>query len=479
MARTRLGRTLPETVGVHGAIEHSAPAITFDRVNVAYGRGKTATHALVDFNLRVAPGETVALLGPSGSGKSTALKALAGFVRPTSGSVKLGTRDITNLPPAQRGIGVVVQSYALFPHMRVSENVAFGLRAHRVPRSEIGPRVAEALDMVGMSAYGKRLPRELSGGQQQRIAIARALAIRPGVLLLDEPLAALDAQLRESMLGELARLRAALPDTAMLYVTHDQSEALALADRIAVMRNARLADIDTAESLWKRPPSSFTAAFLGGANLLPCTVTRVIGTSALVSIGGTPFTAHAPAARDRAHRMGVRHGRLPVCSSTRGSRNRCRRTRIIPGAHRLERLARFHDASDAGCTWPRRRPRRRGCSRARRTTGRHRSGRRPAHGRQCPGSGGSPPMTTTLERPETAAPQHKDPIPWRRIGWTLPPLLLVLVFAVYPTARVLTESLSTADGTGCPRGLRCSVRNCSEPRSGGPSKSPWRRPWVA
>ncbi|MBQ7806986.1 ABC transporter ATP-binding protein [Rhodococcus sp. (in: high G+C Gram-positive bacteria)] len=294
MARTRLGRTLPETVGVHGAIEHSAPAITFDRVNVAYGRGKTATHALVDFNLRVAPGETVALLGPSGSGKSTALKALAGFVRPTSGSVKLGTRDITNLPPAQRGIGVVVQSYALFPHMRVSENVAFGLRAHRVPRSEIGTRVAEALDMVGMSAYGKRLPRALSGGQQQRIAIARALAIRPGVLLLDEPLAALDAQLRESMLGELARLRAALPDTAMLYVTHDQSEALALADRIAVMRNARLADIDTAESLWKRPPSSFTAAFLGGANLLPCTVTRVIGTSALVSIGGTPFTAHAP-----------------------------------------------------------------------------------------------------------------------------------------------------------------------------------------
>ncbi len=138
MARTRLGRTLPETVGVHGAIEHSAPAITFDRVNVAYGRGKTATHALVDFNLRVAPGETVALLGPSGSGKSTALKALAGFVRPTSGSVKLGTQDITNLPPAQRGIGVVVQSYALFPHMRVSENVAFGLRAHRVPRSEIG-----------------------------------------------------------------------------------------------------------------------------------------------------------------------------------------------------------------------------------------------------------------------------------------------------------------------------------------------------
>lgn len=294
MARTRLGRTLPQTAGVHGVLEHSAPAITFDRVSVAYGRGKTATQALVDFNLRVAPGETVALLGPSGSGKSTALKALAGFVRPTSGSVRLGTRDVTNLPPAQRGIGVVVQSYALFPHMKVSDNVAFGLRAHRVPRSEIGGRVAEALDMVGMSAFGKRLPRELSGGQQQRVAIARALAIRPGVLLLDEPLAALDAQLRESMLGELTSLRKALPDTAMLYVTHDQSEALALADRIAVMRNARLADIDTAQGLWKRPPSSFTASFLGGANLLPCKVTRVIGTSALVSIAGAPFTAHAP-----------------------------------------------------------------------------------------------------------------------------------------------------------------------------------------
>ncbi|UOT06937.1 ABC transporter ATP-binding protein [Rhodococcus opacus] len=282
------------TTAVRGATDFSAPAITFDRVTVGYGRGKGVTHALIDFNLRVGRGETVALLGPSGSGKSTALAALAGFVRPTSGSVRLGSRDVTDLPPAKRGIGVVVQSYALFPHMRVADNVAFGLRCQRVPRAEIGARVAEALDMVGMAAYGKRLPRELSGGQQQRIAIARALAIRPAVLLLDEPLAALDAQLRESMLGELSRLRAALPDTAMLYVTHDQSEALALADRIAVMRNSRLADIDTAENLWKRPPSSFTAEFLGGANLLPCTVTRVIGTSALVSIGGVPVTATAP-----------------------------------------------------------------------------------------------------------------------------------------------------------------------------------------
>ncbi len=277
-----------------GTTEGATPAIMFDRVGVTYGRGKKATSALIDFNLRVAAGETVALLGPSGSGKSTALNALAGFVRPTTGTVRLAGRDVTDLPPAKRGIGVVLQAYALFPHMRVADNVAFGLKSQRVPRGEIASRVAEALDMVGMSAYEKRLPRELSGGQQQRIAIARALAIRPKVLLLDEPLAALDAQLRQSMLAELQRLKEALPDTAMLYVTHDQSEALALADRIVVMNDARLMDVDTAENLWKRPPSSFTAAFLGGANLIPCTVGRVIGTSALVTVAHKTVSADAP-----------------------------------------------------------------------------------------------------------------------------------------------------------------------------------------
>ncbi|MFF3567082.1 ABC transporter ATP-binding protein [Nocardia jiangxiensis] len=270
------------------------PAIVFDRVGVSYGRGRRATTALTEFTLRVAAGETVALLGPSGSGKSTALKALAGFVRPTAGAVRLAGRDVTDLSPAKRGIGVVVQSYALFPHMRVFENVAFGLRSHRVPRKQIGDRVREVLEMVGMADYARRLPRELSGGQQQRVAIARALAIRPSVLLLDEPLAALDAQLRQAMLAELQELRKALPDTAMLYVTHDQSEALALADRIAVMRDARLVDVDTAENLWRRPPSSFTAAFLGGANLLPCTVKHISGTTALVQCGERTLRAQAP-----------------------------------------------------------------------------------------------------------------------------------------------------------------------------------------
>lgn len=282
------------TAAPAGTATTNEPAIVFDRVGVSYGRGRKAAVALADFTLRVAVGETVALLGPSGSGKSTALKALAGFVRPTSGAVRLGGRDVTDLSPAKRGIGVVVQSYALFPHMTVHSNVAFGLKSHRVPRGEIDARVTEALDMVGMAGYAKRLPRELSGGQQQRVAIARALAIRPKVLLLDEPLAALDAQLRHSMLGELQQLRKVLPDTAMLYVTHDQAEALALADRIAVMRDSRLVDIDTAENLWQRPPTDFTAAFLGGANLVPCTVNHITGTAALVTAGTRTLRAEAP-----------------------------------------------------------------------------------------------------------------------------------------------------------------------------------------
>ncbi|MCV7424613.1 ABC transporter ATP-binding protein [Mycobacterium yunnanensis] len=292
MANIRASSTA--RTGLDTTVADAPPAIVFDRVGVVYGRGRKAAWALVDFNLRVAAGETVALLGPSGSGKSTALNALAGFVRPSTGAVRLAGRDVTDLSPARRGIGVVLQSYALFPHMRVADNVAFGLTSHRVPRGEIASRVTEALDMVGMSHFGTRLPRELSGGQQQRVAIARALAIRPRVLLLDEPLAALDAQLRQSMLTELQRLKESLPDTAMLYVTHDQGEALALADRIVVMNDARLMDVGTAKDLWARPPTSFTAAFLGGANLVPCTVGRVIGTSALVSVAHQTLGAEAP-----------------------------------------------------------------------------------------------------------------------------------------------------------------------------------------
>ncbi|MFF9570747.1 ABC transporter ATP-binding protein [Streptomyces sp. NPDC014685] len=242
--------------------------IRFDQVSVVYG-GNTVLDRL---DLTVEPGEVMALLGPSGSGKTTALRAVAGFVRPASGRVYLGDRDVTGLPPHQRGIGMVVQQYALFPHMRVRDNVAFGLKSHKVAKAEIPARVAEALELVGMAAYAERYPRELSGGQQQRVAIARALAIRPGVLLLDEPLSALDARLRSGMLAELARLHRELPDVSILYVTHDQVEALTLADRIAVMDKARLQDCGTPQDLYRRPRTEFTASFVGNANLLPVTV---------------------------------------------------------------------------------------------------------------------------------------------------------------------------------------------------------------
>jgi 2-aminoethylphosphonate transport system ATP-binding protein len=195
---------------------------------------------------------------------------------------------------------MVVQQYALFPHMRVVDNVAFGLRAGNCPRGQIAGRVAECLELVGMSAYARRYPQELSGGQQQRVAIARALAIRPKVLLLDVPLAALDAQLRSGMLNEIARLHRELPDVTILYVTHDQIEALTLADRIAVMNESRLVDVGSAQALYRQPPSRFTATFVGNANLLPVTVERCdhARQQAWVRLGGRIFEVTSFAAAE-------------------------------------------------------------------------------------------------------------------------------------------------------------------------------------
>ncbi|MBE2999369.1 ABC transporter ATP-binding protein [Nocardiopsis sp. HNM0947] len=239
--------------------------IRLDGVSVSYG----GTTVLDSLDLTVEPGEFTALLGPSGSGKTTALRSVAGFVRPDSGRVFLGGRDVTDLPPYSRGIGMVVQSYALFPHMRVDQNVAFGLRAQGVPRREVRTRVGEALELTGMAEYARRHPRELSGGQQQRVAISRALAVRPQVLLLDEPLSALDARLRSEMTTELARLHRDLPDLTVLHVTHDQGEALTLADRVALLERARLREYDTPRNLYDRPRTAFAAGFVGSANLLP------------------------------------------------------------------------------------------------------------------------------------------------------------------------------------------------------------------
>ena len=278
-----------------------AAAVELDRLEVAYG----GAVALRDLSLRIAEGETVALLGPSGSGKSTALKAIAGFEPVSAGTIRLAGRDVTALPPAKRGIGIVVQSYALFPHLRVGDNVAFGLAAQRVPRRERAARVAAALAMVGMSDFAGRYPGQLSGGQQQRVAIARALAPRPRVLLLDEPLSALDARLRESMLEELQLLRTELPDIAMLYVTHDQSEALALADRIGIMRDGRMVDLGAAEELYSRPSSAFTATFLGGANLLEATVVAAGSSSECVevAVGGDRLAGRSASRRSIGERV--------------------------------------------------------------------------------------------------------------------------------------------------------------------------------
>jgi 2-aminoethylphosphonate transport system ATP-binding protein len=263
--------------------------IGFDGVSVAYG----TTVVLDSLSLTVKAGEIVSLIGPSGSGKTTALRAVAGFVRPSAGRITIGSRDVTDLPPYDRNIGMVVQNYALFPHMRVDENVAFGLRAKGVAEDVIKARVPECLAMVGMGAYSRRYPRELSGGQQQRVAIARAIAPKPQVLLLDEPLSALDAQIRRSMLDELAKLHRDLPSLTVLYVTHDQSEALTLANHIGIMRDGKLRAFGDARSLFRHPPNRFAAEFLGRANLLPVSALH-LSTDGMASIRfqGAPMLAN-------------------------------------------------------------------------------------------------------------------------------------------------------------------------------------------
>ena len=228
-----------------------------------------ATRAVSAMNLAVEKGEFVSLLGPSGCGKTTTLRLLAGLEDADTGRVVVGGRDITGLSAAKRDMGMVFQAYSLFLHMTVRQNVAFGLRARGAGADVIRERVPECLRLVGMANYAKRYPRELSGGQQQRVAIARALAIRPQVLLLDEPLSALDAQIRRSMLDELAKLHRELPSLTVLYVTHDQTEALTLADHIGIMRDGKLVAFGDAQSLYRYPPNRFSAEFLGRANLLP------------------------------------------------------------------------------------------------------------------------------------------------------------------------------------------------------------------
>jgi putative spermidine/putrescine transport system ATP-binding protein len=224
-----------------------------------------------DFSLRVGKGEFVSFLGPSGCGKTTTLQMIAGFLDPSRGAIRLEGRDLTAVQPAKRGLGIVFQSYALFPHMTAAENVAFGLEMRRVSRAECRERVRAALAMVGLAGYEERYPRRMSGGQQQRVALARALVIRPSVLLLDEPLSNLDAKLREDMQIELRQIQRNLGTTTIL-VTHDQNEAMSLSDRIVVMNQGRIEQIGTPQETYERPASAFVSQFLGKTNDLAATI---------------------------------------------------------------------------------------------------------------------------------------------------------------------------------------------------------------
>jgi putative spermidine/putrescine transport system ATP-binding protein len=237
--------------------------------------------AVSDLTLDARSGELVALLGPSGCGKTTTLRMVAGFEAPTSGQILLGGRDVTNVAPEHRNCGMVFQHYALFPHLTVAQNVAFGLEMRRAPRPEIARRAGAILERVGLGGLERRFPRQLSGGQQQRTALARALVISPSVLLLDEPLANLDAKLREEMRFYIRSLQREFGITT-LYVTHDQAEALVLADRVAVMMHGVLRQFDPPEEIYNRPRSAAVAAFIGLTNLLPGRVASRTGEALVV-----------------------------------------------------------------------------------------------------------------------------------------------------------------------------------------------------
>ena len=254
--------------------------VEFDRVQKSYDG---LTLVVKDLNLTMPRGEFLTLLGPSGSGKTTTLMMLAGFETATSGTILLDGREINGIPPHRRGIGMVFQNYALFPHMTVAENLAFPLEVRGMGRAEREARIARALDMVQMGAFGARRPAQLSGGQQQRIALARALVFDPALVLMDEPLGALDKQLREHMQFEIKALHERLGVT-VVYVTHDQSEALTMSDRVAVFNDGVVQQVAPPDELYERPQNSFVAQFIGENNRLPGVVEEVEGTRAVVRL---------------------------------------------------------------------------------------------------------------------------------------------------------------------------------------------------
>lgn len=239
-------------------------SISVEALTMKFG----AVIAVDDVSIDIKKGEFLALLGPSGSGKSTILMSIAGFEFPTSGRIMIDGEDVTRVPPYKRNIGMVFQNYTLFPHLSVLDNVAFPLKMRRIPKAQRLTRAAEALETVRLGGFGGRMPNQLSGGQQQRVALARALVYKPRVLLMDEPLSALDKNLREDMQLEIKRLHAEL-DLTIIFVTHDQTEALTMADRVAILKDGRIQQLDTARDLYEKPRNLFSAGFIGEMNFIP------------------------------------------------------------------------------------------------------------------------------------------------------------------------------------------------------------------
>jgi spermidine/putrescine transport system ATP-binding protein len=261
------------------------PAVRLDQVSKVFGDA----YAVRDVTLDIAAGEFFSLLGPSGCGKTTSLRMIGGFADPTDGSILLDGQDVTGLPPNKRDVNTVFQSYAVFDHLSVADNVAFGLRRRGVDRSEVRTRVATMLELVQLTGLADRRPRTLSGGQRQRVALARALVCRPKVLLLDEPLAALDLKLRRQMQVELKQIQREVGVT-FVFVTHDQDEALTMSDRVAVMNEGVVEQCGTPEDVYERPATTFVAAFMGTSNLMP----GVYSTDGTVALTGGPTVAVGP-----------------------------------------------------------------------------------------------------------------------------------------------------------------------------------------